>query len=96
MTRPVPPRCGGPPIPPGGDPRRVCLVCHAYLPEGQGVGIPHLRAMVCKEACFDLVTDLGHIKEGAARGRWRPPYVVRDLANGAGCAACRPVSEWPG
>jgi hypothetical protein len=95
MTRPVPPPCGGPPIPPGGDPTRVCLVCHRCIPAGRGLGIPYLRAMVCNERCSDLVNDLGRIKEGAGRGRWRPPYVVRDLADGARCTACRPVSEWP-
>jgi hypothetical protein len=93
MTRAPRPRCAGPTIPPRGDRDRVCLVCHQYIQEGRGVGLPHLRAMVCQAFCSDLVTSLGRIYDRSPRGHWRPVHVVRDLANGARCHACKVVSE---
>ena len=86
-------RCDGPEIPPGGDPVRVCLVCHRYISPGQGMGIGHLRTMVHKWSCDRLVTKLGRIDDQSPRGRWRRPSIVRDLVDGACCDRCRAVSE---
>lgn len=86
-------RCGNPEIPPGGDPARVCLVCHCYISPGQGMGIGHLRTMVHKGDCDELVMELGRIYDQSPRGRWRPLHVVRGLVDGARCEACKGVAE---
>ena len=92
MTAPRP-RCGGPEIPPGGDRARACLVCHRYIPTGQGVGVGYLRTMVHRGDCARLVRELGRTYDQSPRGRWRPFPVVWDLVDGARCAACKAASE---
>ena len=86
-------RCGGPKVPPGGDPARGCLVCHGYIPAGQGLGIGHVRVMVHKSDCANQVNELGRIYDQSPRGSWRPPRVVRALVDGARCQDCRVVPE---
>jgi len=93
MSRSFHPRCGVPKVPAGGDPERVCFVCHGYIPVGQSIGVPHIQAMVCGEPCADVVGELGRVKEGSGQGRWRPRNVVRALADGARCPRCKAVSK---
>ena len=84
--------CGGSAILPARR-TRLCLVCHGYIAEGQGMGIGHVRVMVHKEDCAGVVRELGRIYDQSPRGHWRPPSIVRGLVDGARCEACKAVSE---
>jgi hypothetical protein len=83
------PACGGRTAQPPRERLSVCLVCHRYIPEGRGMGFPHLRASVCREPCADLVRVQGRTGSESGQARWRLRNVVRAAVDGAGCSACR-------
>jgi hypothetical protein len=83
------PACGGQTEQSPGPRLPICLVCHRHVPEGRGVGFPHLRASVCRVACADVVREQGRAGGESSQARWRPRSVARAAIDGAGCAACR-------
>ena len=67
---------------------RPCIVCHWPIPEGRGVGYPHLRALVHGGTCSSAVDALERVFDRSPRGRWRPVREVISLADGAHCDGC--------
>lgn len=82
----------GPTIPEGGDPTRICLVCHGYIPEAAGVYHAGLRTLIHQGACDQTVRDLYRVYDRSPQGRFRPTSEVLRLVMGAGCGQCRSES----
>lgn len=72
--------------------QRICLVCHAVVADGDGVGHGYLPAITHQGACNDAVFALHRIYDRSARGRFRPHLDVLRLANGGHCSMCQAAS----
>ena len=86
-------RCIGSRLLPGGDRGRVCLVCHAPVPEGQGIYQVHLGALTHQEGCNAVIARLERVPGRTPHERKRPLHELMALANGARCDTCEAVDE---
>ena len=88
-----PVRCIGSKIRPGDGHGRICLVCHAGVPEGLGVYQVHLSALTHQGGCNAVIARLERVPGRTPRERRRPIRELMALANGARCDTCEAVGE---